>query len=371
MKKVTLFFSAIACVLGSHSQNKVTIHAHIAGLPAGTWVYCYPYIDDVLKDSVQSKAGGFTLTVTVPEGQGDQYILLLGKKWSSETLKLLYLDKGNVSLSGPGPQFAKVVTTGGQAITDYNAYHSFIEGSPALAGSEDLYKKANDLSAKKDSAGLAALGPELQRMDSVEKALTTQWILQHTGSPVSALLITFNLGREPLSKQEALLNQLTPEARNNAPAKRLANSIRVNNLTGIGKTALDFTQNDTAGIPVSLQAFRGRYVLLDFWASWCVPCRTENPNVVAAFHKYKDKPFTILSISLDRPGDKEAWINAIHMDSLYWTNVSDLQFWNNAVAKLYDIQEIPTNLLLDPNGVIVAKNLLGEALDQKLHELLQ
>ena len=132
---------------------------------------------------------------------------------------------------------------------------------------------------------------------------------------------------------------------------------------------MDFTQADTSGNLVSLSSFRGKYVLVDFWASWCGPCRNENPNVVENFNQFQNKNFTVLGVSLDRPGQKDKWLEAIHHDGLTWTHISDLQFWNNAVAKLYHISSIPQNLLVDPQGKIIGKNLRGPDLKAKLCEI--
>jgi peroxiredoxin len=174
----------------------------------------------------------------------------------------------------------------------------------------------------------------------------------------AALEAKFNLLQTPAKQgmYGKMIEQMLADARKPKPGE-------------VGTLAADFTQNDTANIPVKLSQFKGKYVLVDFWASWCRPCRQENPNVVEAYKAYKDKNFTVLGISLDQ--SKESWVKAINDDKLSWTHTSDLKYWSNEVAQLYQIQSIPANMLIDPDGKIIGKNLRGEELQAKLKELLK
>lgn len=142
-------------------------------------------------------------------------------------------------------------------------------------------------------------------------------------------------------------------------------------LTSPGHPFIDFTLPDTTGTPVALSSIagKGNYVLLDFWASWCGPCRAENPHVVAAYNQYKDKGFTVFGVSLDRPDGMDNWKRAINKDGLAWTNVSDLKFWECVPAGTYGVRSIPSNVLIGPDGTIIARNLRGDALTAKLSEV--
>ena len=168
---------------------------------------------------------------------------------------------------------------------------------------------------------------------------------------------------------EPLFNALSPALKQTEAGKKLAERMPKLKAVALGATAPEFAEADTSGKVIKLSSFRGKYVLIDFWASWCGPCRRENPNVVQAYNHYKNQKFTILGVSLDRPNAKEKWLAAIHKDGLTWNQVSDLKFWDSKAAALYAVRGIPQNFLLDPNGKIIAKNLRGDDLETKLAEI--
>jgi Peroxiredoxin len=199
--------------------------------------------------------------------------------------------------------------------------------------------------------------------------LMIRYAREEPSSSISLEIVAQLLPAYNINLMDSLFLSLAPELRASQLGKKTELQLTNMKKTPIGGIAPDFSQKDPDGEIIHLSDYRGKYVLVDFWASWCGPCRKENPHVVKAYNEFKDKNFDILGISLDN--NKTSWTNAIRKDGLEWRQVSDLKKFDNEVAALYGVFSIPQNFLIDPNGVIVAKNLRGEQLIKKLSEILK
>jgi peroxiredoxin len=260
--------------------------------------------------------------------------------------------------------------SGSTAHKDYQALQDLLK--PYNDQTNQLYADYTAAAQKKDKAATDAIEAQLDALDStMRETVYRSYVKAHPRSPVALYAAKQYAGYQiDADKAGPVYDQLAAPLRAYPSAVAFKELIDIARMTGVGKMAPEFTQNDTLGNPVALSSFKGKYVLVDFWASWCGPCRRENPNIVKVFDQYKDRNFTILGVSLDRPAAKDKWLKAIHDDKLAWTHVSDLQFWDNAVAKQYGIRSIPGNLLLDPYGKIIAKNLRGEDLARELAKVM-
>lgn len=281
----------------------------------------------------------------------------------------VFVDGGNVTIITVD-SFSNSTVKGSRTHDEYVKVNALLK--PLRDKEAEMSKKYGELAKAKDEAGMKEMQKQFKELDKEYKKIYSAYVKQNPTSPYAIFAVTSFAGwdidpetTEPLFKTLPAAVQASPSG------KSLAGKIDIAKKTSVGAMAMDFTQNDTAGMAVSLSSLRGKYLLVDFWASWCGPCRAENPNIVEAFNKYKDKGFHVLGVSLDRPGQKDRWMKAIYDDKLAWTHVSDLQFWENAAAKQYGVQGIPFSVLLDPQGKIIAKNLRGDELQAKLAEIFK
>jgi thiol-disulfide isomerase/thioredoxin len=370
MKQLLALFTI--CILfascNNNSEGAYTFSGTASGFEDGTRIYVYEVVGttNTVTDTITVKSGKFST------------ILQLNEEPTLHFLKVGSINKNIIFFPGNSDLKANIYKD------SINA--SFVTGTPQNDAYNEFNKKTlafntqkQNLSerfrtARKEGDNLMASQIQQENIDlNAEEALfKKKFVAEQNNSIFGVMLLSEMTNNKLLTPAEAseLLNNLSPKVASSQIAKDLSAALEGIKNTEIGGQAPAFSAPDPDGNMLSLKETLGKYTIVDFWASWCKPCRIENPNVVRVYEKYHDKGLNIVSVSLDRQGQKERWLQAIEDDNMDWYHVSNLQFWQDPIARDYSVRAIPHTFLLDENGKIIDKNLRGRALENKIASLL-
>ncbi len=315
------------------------------------------------------KNGQFTLDGSIG-APAEAYLMLneAGTYSATQNYVTVYLEPGTITVSGV-EDLTKATVSGTKNNDAGTRYRAIMQPLGQRDDALEVKDTAASEAQKRSPQFLKALELANRQLQIEKNEANKRFLLENPASLVSLTALYNYAMYNDYKATYALYNKLSPAIKNSPSGQQWSESLEKMRMVEVGGIAPDFALPDTANRLIKLSSYRGKYVLLDFWASWCPICRESAPGVVKAYKKYHAKNFNILSVSLDKPGDRDKWIDAIHHDGLSWTQVSDLQFWKSPVVSLYKLTALPQNFLIDPNGKIIARDLDSDELAARLGEI--
>jgi peroxiredoxin len=345
------------------AKNAYTINGSVDTVFDG-WAYLQNRLDGPLTtvDSVRLSSGSFTFSGTV-DFPALYYINLK----ETRSLVPFFLEPAKINMEINTKNIDKTSISGSASQQAYDTYLNMLDQyNLRLRENYSLYARAQELGEFDKAARFDSI---IVDIDQQRSAFIKEYIKTNNQSAITPYLLYRNLYNFELKELNETMSNLDTNLNASPYMPFLADYLKTLKRTDIGMLYVSFTMQDTTRekhLSV-VDVIGDNYLLVDFWASWCRPCREENPNLVAVYNDYKDKGFDILGVSLDR--EEGSWKKAIRDDKLTWHHVSDLLYWENRAAKIYGVRSIPANVLIDPNGIIIAKNLRGKALREKMEEI--
>ena len=359
-----LFFTA--CNNQNQPANQFTLNIHLNNLKQDVQVVMQKRANGqwVKLDSVTLKEGQGTLKGSV---KSPELYYLTIKKFNAYIP--VWVENSNMKVEADLKNLRHPTITGSKSQAAFDAYQDsakrFQQEERALG---QQYSQARRL---KDMKKMQEIEDRYNQIEANRMDYMLGYAIKNNKSVISPYLVLSNSYMLNLNQLDSVTSRFDSTLNNNEYVVMLKDRVRTLKRVAVGQPFVDFTLNDPDGKPLSLSSIvsKNKYTLVDFWASWCMPCRAENPNVVRAYKAFHKKGFTVFGVSFDKTHDK--WVEAIKKDGLTWPQVSDLKYWSSEAGKLYGVQSIPHNVLIGPDGKIVAKNLRGEALMNKLKEVLK
>ena len=364
MKKIIYLIFSAALLYACNSEPHYVIKGKIEGSDSVTFLLQERETGQVVTiDSAVSRKGSFKMSGNV---EYPHLVQLVALKTNYRTS--FYIENAEISVTGRLDSLFNAEITGSKT---QDEYRSLIESNQPLTEKYSLiYNKYQTARMENDQEKMSSAEAEANAVAGEMMILQKNFVKNNPASYVApSILNSLSTEMEPLEIEE-IINAMDTNVAKVPAIKELKTRVDAMKAVGVGQKAPDFTMNDINGNPVSLSSKIGaRLLLVDFWAAWCGPCRRENPNVVKVYKEFSKKGFDVFGVSLDRT--KDDWTRAIADDKLTWTHVSDLQYWSNAAARLYAVNSIPANFLLDETGTIIARNLTGADLYNKVKEILE